>query len=112
MIKNIGVIFILGTSIVYSLWACLSFPGSLDYLVNINLAVIYCFISGTVIEFKKGEEMIRDKIEALILDTIYKIVETQNKDWSIEAKKEDMRLELWKLVRNIMKILIERLTCD
>ena len=51
----------------------------------------------------------RDKIEALILETVQKIIRGQTVGWSAEAKEEDMRLELWKLVRNIMKILIERL---
>jgi len=51
----------------------------------------------------------RDKIEALILDTVHKIFAIQNQSWSEGAKEEDMRIELWKLVRNIMKVLIERL---
>ena len=53
--------------------------------------------------------MIRDKIEALILETVQKIVHGQTVGWSAEAKEEDMRLDLWKFVRNLMKILIERL---
>lgn len=53
--------------------------------------------------------MIREKIEALILETVQKIVHGQTVGWSAEAKEEDMRLELWKLIQNIIKLLIDRL---
>jgi len=57
----------------------------------------------------KGELMIKEKIEALILESVQKIIHGQTVGWSAEAKEEDMRLELWSLIRRVINVLIERL---